>query len=80
MNRKRDEALGFHDDSTDHNSLSGHTHHHGGVKRIRANANQTSEVGSIIDSELLNDEKSQNSSVSNLTSNIDSVYSFYSKK
>ena len=73
MHRKRDEALGLQDD-TDEHSLSGSSAVASSNRRRRAV--HASDAGSLIDSELLTDDKSQSS---HLTSNIDSVYSFYNQ-
>lgn len=71
MNKKREEiilaGLNHQDPSFEGGSSSGT-----GNRAVR-NLQQTSEVPSMIDSELLTDDKSS----SHLTSNIDSVYSFY---
>ena len=85
MNRKRDEALGFQDDAAsdvtnNSHSVGGYSAAESAAKRMRkmlkSNDASGSEAPSLIDSELLADEKSQSS---HLTSNIDSVYSFYKK-
>ncbi len=85
MNRKRDEALGFHDDASsdvtnNSHSVGGYSAAESAAKKMRKMLKQNdangSEAPSLIDSELLADEKSQSS---HLTSNIDSVYSFYKK-
>ena len=77
MNRKRDEALGFQDESEeDHHSMSGVSGSATGSNTKRRGNVHTSEANSLIDSELLTDDKSQSS---HLTSNIDSVYSFYNQ-